>query len=62
MEDLIPFCDICGDPRVMASGTHARDEGHVRWAMYGCGHTRSRLMLDVPEVEPAGADPLHLAS
>lgn len=46
MDRLIPFCEECGDPRVMVSGEHPGETGIVRWAMYACGHTRTQIEFD----------------
>jgi hypothetical protein len=54
MDGLVPFCEECGDPRVMISGMHPGDAGLVRWAIYGCGHTRTEIVM---EAVPSDGEP-----
>jgi hypothetical protein len=54
MDGLVPFCEECGDPRVMISGMHPGDAGLVRWAIYGCGHTRTDIVM---EAVPSDGEP-----
>jgi hypothetical protein len=69
MEQPIPFCEACGDPRMLATGYSPHPDGFTPWTIYGCGHVTTgepRVVedIDVPtgdvgitvEVPDADAD------
>jgi hypothetical protein len=54
--ETMPFCQACGDPRVLATGYSPHSEGFEPWTIYGCGHVLRRDAEPIEELIPASAD------
>ena len=56
MERAIPFCQSCGDPRVLATGFSPHAEGFEGWTIYGCGHVTTQSPRPIEELIPETTD------
>jgi hypothetical protein len=56
MEPPIPFCQTCGDPRILASGFSPHPEGFAAWTIYGCGHVTTGEPKVIDAIETSAAD------
>jgi hypothetical protein len=52
----MPFCQACGDPRILASGFSPHPAGFAAWTIYGCGHVTTGEPRSIDVIETPADD------
>jgi hypothetical protein len=56
MKQPMPFCNACGDPRILASGYSPNPQGFSPWTIYGCGHVTTGEPEHIEAIEASATD------
>ena len=52
----MPFCEACGDPRILASGYSPHPLGFTPWTIYACGHVTTGEAQQIEVIEAPETD------